>query len=88
MRVGGYDRGREAWRVAVDDGGTTLTGWVPEALVRADPGRPPHEDVYRWLDRHVARIEQALKDRAAGRDVPAPYDRLSLGEDERCPPRS
>jgi hypothetical protein len=77
MEVGGYDHGREAWRVTVGD----LTGWVPEALVRDDRQRPPHEDVYRWLDRHSGAIERALKDRAAGRRVAAPYDRLSLGED-------
>jgi hypothetical protein len=54
---------------------------VPEALVRDDRQRPPHEDVYRWLDRHSGRIERALRDRAACRPVAAPYDRLSLGED-------
>jgi hypothetical protein len=81
MEVGGYDHGREAWKVTVDADGATLTGWVPEALVRADRKRPPHEDVYRWLDRHRGPIERALRDRAAGRPVAAPYDRLSLGED-------
>ena len=81
MRVGGYDRGREAWKVTVAHEGRDLTGWVPEALVRADAERPPHEDVYRWLDRHARPIERALIARAAGRDVPAPYHALSLGED-------
>jgi hypothetical protein len=81
MRVGGYDHGREAWKVTVDHGRRRLTGWVPEALVANDRARPPHEDVYRWLDRHAGAIERALKDFADGRPVAAPYNTLSLGED-------
>ena len=81
MEVGGYDRGRGAWKVTVRDGERAIVGWVPEALVADDRTRPPHEDVYRWLDRHGRQIERALRDRAAGRGVAAPFDRLSLGED-------
>ena len=81
MQVGGYDHGREAWKVTVEAGGRRLVGWVPEALVAGDKARPPHEDVYRWIDRHRGPIERALRNRAAGRPVAAPYDRLSFGED-------
>jgi hypothetical protein len=81
MQVGGYDQERAAWRVTVEADGRRLSGWVPEALVSADRTRPPHEDVYRWLDRHAGRIDRALRDRAAGRPVAPPFDRLSLGED-------
>ena len=81
MRVGGYDQGREAWKVTLDHDGTELTGWVPEALVRADAARPPHEDVYRWIDRHARSIEDALKAKAAGRRVAGRYRGLMLGEE-------
>ncbi len=81
MQVAGYDPARAAWRVTVGRGTARLTGWVPEALVRADTGRPPHEDVYRWLDRHETQIERALAVKARGGVPASPYDGLTLGEE-------
>ena len=81
MEVAGFDHSRAAWRVQVRAGDRRLTGWVPEALVASDTARPPHEDVYRWLDRHQRKIERALAARAAGRVPASPFDGLTLGEE-------
>ena len=84
MQVHGITENRE-YRVSFEDGGRTLRGLVPEAVVAAEmglPPRPPHGAVYDWIATNRTKIEAALRALADGTAKPRPpFDALALAEE-------
>ena len=84
MQVHGITDDRD-YRVSFEDGGRTIRGLVPEAVIAAElglPPRPPHGAVYEWIATNRTKIETALRALADGRG-PArpPFDALALAEE-------
>ena len=84
MEVLGRDSQREAYRVAVGQGGGRIVGLVPDhaisATMRLTGGRG-HQTAYDWLARHDKQIELTLRTLRDGGAAPAPFDCVVLEED-------
>jgi len=85
MEVHGRDSAREAYRVSIVASGERIIGLVPETLIDDRPvlGGPRHQGAHEWFAHHRADIEAALCAKRAGLTVRAPFDRVTLAEDDR-----
>ena len=80
MKVLGRDSAAEAYRVDHDG----IVGLLPEHLIADRPltGGHGHATAYDWIARHAREIETTLLALRDGRAVKAPFDRMSLVQED------
>jgi len=85
MEIHGRDVATECYRVTHPVGDRTVVALVPERLA-ADitfiAVRPSHQAAYVWMAAHKKKIEKAIESLARGGSAKAPFDQITLVEED------